>query len=121
MEKDLLTPSKTLRPVEVGQNYRDYYLSEVLESNGCYFGCLHLELCIIKPRLLRLQLGFYAFSNNDLGNNRLIAICPVRNIDYFEGTSKISDARIRYYDGNSGQSSLVWVSVFSGEREIRLV
>jgi hypothetical protein len=123
MEKNYLYPGDSVKPIEVGEVYRDYLFSDILSANGIAFirGIMHYgrektEMIDGYPRIKSYCLALIETDKGKVFIAPLSRFKPVELVDFpplpfqnvFPGHEFI-DLRVRYYIGSEVLRP-VWIS-----------
>lgn len=102
---DILSPNDSVSPIEVGDGYKDYLLSDVMASRN--IAMMHGKIEADG------RLRFFVFRSIAFINS--IRINPIGGFKLTRGTfTGINDARIRLFDDGDP----IWVSVFFEGKEL---
>ena len=133
-EDNYLFPGDEITPIEVGDGYRDYRLSEVLQQQGYQIGEGGCEIHFARNGLYEdLSIG-YLFALVHLSNGDCVVLAPINYhhlwsmrsdgslfrldkptdeaIELANSLIRYADMRIRYYLQGDNAKRPVWVSAY---------
>lgn len=124
MEESYLYPNQRITPVEIGDGYEDYLLSDVLRNEGFCLSevVLHFScgpVLDFDRNNSPVQLTCFVAEGKLKVEKKSVAFAPMNSGLYpFSPRDIYRDLRIRYYIRDGFVSRPVWVSVFSGKEEL---
>ena len=119
MEKNYLCPGEGVTPLEIGNGYKDYLLSDILSANGYGIYLIQVDsflattLSISVQWHVLLRVCFRRGGLNGLGIGDSILLFPLRMVGDGErifGKKQLTDVVVRYFYDDHEVVNIVWVS-----------
>ena len=116
-EEKYLYPAENVSPIEVGENYKDYYLSDILNGNGCNIDFIKLSRregnsIIVAAMFFKGTRIYSKMLHANESNDTLMKVVSV-------GAYLYKDAVLRFFY-NKTEPLLVSLLTFNKDRWIKL-